>query len=399
MDKNNHTLKPVRLSDYRYPFELWSLAITFTLIVLVYALLIWIFPKDVSQIWKALAVTAAGVAVYMTIVIIQQRAAIGTLVRVGPRQFPELYDISITAAARLSMPPVPVYVERAAGMKVYPLGLWSKPLIVITSSMVDHLEPEDLQFFIARELSHIQAGHTWLRVLLKPLGSDVALIGKLLNTLIFGDWINRAELTADRGALIVCDSLTTSIRAMLKYGVGVRLFNQLDIQEFLDQIHDVSNMSGRITALVAGQPYLTNRVRELTEFALSNKAKQITQGERTQTRILKNLPNEFIQPESAKHRSAPPESILVSVPENRLFMLNTETTSIGRSHDNDIITDSNRASRHHAEIVRHGSEFHIVDKSSNGIWVNGSRIKDRARLKPGDRISIDTLDFVFKQKS
>lgn len=64
------------------------------------------------------------------------------------------------------------------------------------------MEMEDLKFFIARELSHIQAGHTWLRVLLKPLGSDVAIIGKLVNTLIFGDWANRSELTADRGALI-----------------------------------------------------------------------------------------------------------------------------------------------------------------------------------------------------
>ena len=393
------TARSVRLSDYRYPGELWSLVITFTLIALVYALLIWIFPNNLSQILKALAFTLAGVAVYVVFVIIQQRAAIGTLVRASPRQFPELYELSTTAAARLSMRPVRVYVIRAAGMNVYPLGLWSKPLIVITSSMVDHLEMEDLQFFIARELSHIQAGHTWLRVLLKPLGSSVAIIGKLLNTMIFGDWINRSELTADRGAFIVCGSLTTSIRAMLKFGVGVKLFNQMDIQEFLDQIQDVSNVSSRITALVAGQPYLTHRVRALTEFALSAKVQQLTQDEHTQTRILKNLPSEFIQSESAKRNLKAPESLLVSVTDNKQFMLHKEHTSIGRSTENDIVIEHSQVSRRHAEIALQGNEFYIADKgSSNGVWLNGKKIHEPARLTDGDRVLIGKLEYVFTQK-
>jgi len=399
MGKDTPTVRTVRLSDYRYPGELWSLVITFTLITLVYALLIWIFPNNLGQIWKALAFTLAGVAVYVVFVIIQQRAAIGTLVRAGPRQFPELYELSMAAAARLSMRPVRVYVKRAAGMNVYPLGLWSKPLIVITSSMVDHLEKEDLQFFIARELSHIHAGHTWLRVLLKPVGSDVAVIGKLLNTMIFGDWVNRSELTADRGAFVVCESLTTSIRAMLKFAVGVNLFNQMDIEEFLDQIHDVDNIGSRITALVAGRPYLTQRIRKLTEFALSAKVQQVMQDEHTQTRILKNLPSEFVQPGSTDHKSKAPESLLVSVTDNKQFMLRKERISIGRSPENDIVIENNRVSRHHAEIALQGNEFYIADKgSSNGVWLNGKKINEPARLTHDDRISIGGLKYVFTRK-
>jgi hypothetical protein len=347
-----------------------------------------------------LALTVAGAAVYMIFIMIQQRSAIGTLVRASPRQFPELYELSMEAAKRLSMRPVRVYVERAAGMRVYPLGLWSKPLIVITSSMVDHLEKEDLRFFIARELSHIQAGHTWLRVLLKPLGSNVAIIGKLLNTLIFGDWINRSELTADRGAFIVCGSLTTSIRAMLKFGVGVRLFDQMDIQEFLDQIHDVNNIGSRITALVAGQPYLTHRVRSLTEFALSAEVQQLTKDEHTQTRILKNLPSEFVHHGNTKGNLKAPESLLVSVSDNKKFVLCKEHTSIGRSLENDIVIENNRVSRHHAEVVLQGNEFYIADKgSSNGVWLNGKKIEGPVRLAHGDHISIDELKYVYTRKS
>src|SRR4030095_5705266 len=101
---------------------------------------------------------------------------------------------------------------------------------------------DNLQFFIGRELGHIKAGHTWLRTLLKPLGADVPGIGQLLHSVIFGDWINRTEYTADRAGFIACRSLTTAISTMLKFGVGVRLFEKLDIKEFLDQVNQVSSL-------------------------------------------------------------------------------------------------------------------------------------------------------------
>ena len=186
---------------------------------------------------------------------------------------------------------------------------------------------------------------------------------------------------------------------MLRFSVGDNLFSQLDIQEFLDQIHDVSNMSSRITALVAGQPYLTHRVRALTEFALSAKVQDLTQGERNQTRILKSLPSEFVQSGSAKRNSRAPESLLVSVTDNKQFVLRKEHTSIGRSLENDIVIENSHVSRHHAEIVLHGREFYIADKSSsNGVWVNGKQIKEPVRLTPGDHISIEELKYVFTRK-
>lgn len=399
MGNNTHS-DPIKLSDYRYPGEIWSLVVTFTLIALVYALVIWIFPNDHDQVLKVLLITLAGVAVYVVIVIIQQRTAIGTLVHVGPRQFQEVYDLSMSAAERLSMHPVPVYVKRSSDMNIYPLGLWRKPLIVITSSMVDQLSTEDLRFYIARELTHIQAGHTWLRVILKPLGSDVAIIGKLLNSMIFGDWVNRSELTADRGGFIVCRSLTTSIKAMLKLGVGVSLFKQLDIEEFLNQIHDVSNMSGRLTELIAGQLYLTQRVRALTEFALSDRVQEVTHDEHSQTQIIGNLPDSFIRPVGAKEKTKATKFLLVAVADNKQYLLDKKRTGIGRSQENDIVVENNQASRHHADIILQGEEFYIVDKDSiNGVLLNGIRINKPTRITPGDCILISNLEYVFTTQS
>src|SRR5262249_61546371 len=104
--------RPIKLRDYRYPGELLSLSLTFIILILLYALATIRFPTYWSTTLKTQLITVAGLAVYIVSVKLQQRAAFGTLVRVSPRQFPELYDLATQAAERLSSPYVPVYVKR-----------------------------------------------------------------------------------------------------------------------------------------------------------------------------------------------------------------------------------------------------------------------------------------------
>ena len=68
---------------------------------------------------------------------------------------------------------------------------------------------------------------------------------------------------------------------------------------------------------------------------------------------------------------------------------------IGRSKDCDIqIADAN-ASRRHAELRQEGATYWLVDlDSTNGIEVNGSRVK-RAKLSDGDRITFGSTDGIF----
>src|SRR4030095_1879563 len=188
---------------------------------------------------------------------------------------------------RLSSPHVPVYVKRSSEMNIYTLGLWQQPLIVLTSSLVDQMPPDALHFFIGREIGHVEAGHTWLRTLLKPLGADIPIIGKLFNSVIFGDWMNRTEFTADRAGFIACRSLTTAVTTMLKFGVGIRLYEKLDIREFLEQINEVRNVRGHLTEIIAEQPYLTQRIRSLVRFALSEHVGQLVPEKHAHTGILK----------------------------------------------------------------------------------------------------------------
>lgn len=441
--------RQIRLRDYRYPGEVLSLVLTFVIIAALYALAVRFFPSSSKQAVQILIVTAIALVVYVVTVLVQQRSVLGTMVRVGPRQFPELYELAASATERLSADQVPVYVRRSSEQQIYTLGFLSQPLIVITSSMVDQMPKDNLQFFIGREVGHIQAGHTWLRTLLKPVGSEVPLIGKLLNSVIFGDWVNRAEFTADRAGFIACNSLTSAVTGMLRYGVGISLFQKLDIREFLEQINDVRNVSGRVTDIIADQPYLTERIRRLVRFALSEDFKELTRDARMNTQILSALPQNYINtgelPGRAPHtsplmvpaavadnepqlnasgkakvttaiaevqkqtvsdplittdeetdNSPDPNLQLIAIGTNAPHILRRLVTRIGRNLDNDIVVDSDRASRYHAEIVREGKDYVILDKESrNGVWLNGSRIAASARLRPGDRIRIGKLEFTF----
>ncbi len=435
--------RTIRLRDYRYSGEVLSLMLTFVVLLGLYSLATFFFPTTWSATVKALAVTVAGLGVYVTTVKLQQRAAFGTLVRVSSRQFSELYNIATVAAERLSAPHVPVYVKRSSEMNIYTLGFWQQPLIVLTSSLVDQMPPDALQFFIGREIGHVQGGHTWLRTLLKPLGADIPVIGKLFNSVIFGDWMNRTEFTADRAGFIACRSLTTSVTTMLKFGVGIRLYEKLDIREFLEQINEVRNVSGHLTEIMAEQPYLTQRIRSLVKFALSEQVRHLVPEKQAHTGILKDLPTAFINTARLKEvQDAAAENALqltgldtqdIPLPERptltdfdtldtqdgpdengldkRLLLvpqggdtphlLRRRLTRIGRNQDNDIVIQSDRVSRYHTEIQRQGRAFFIVDKNSrNGVWINGHKITANAHtpIQSGDAIRIGRHEFTFKIK-
>jgi hypothetical protein len=268
----------------------------------------------------------------------------------------------------------------------------------------------------------------------------VPIIGKLLNSVVFGDWINRTEFTADRAGLIACRSLTTAVSTMLKFGIGVRLFEKLDIAEFLEQINDVRNVRGHLTEIVAEQPYLTQRIRALIRFSLSDQFKSLAPEKQRHTQILKSIPEKFVtsgigfsdfdddvdaSPAPEERREAitaaetvfdeeitiaeyieiedanapDPHLALVATSGDSSYTLRRCSTRIGRNNDNDIVLDSDRISRYHAEIIREGDEMILVDKQSrNGVWLNGRRTKDSAVIKSGDVIRIGRQEFTFVVK-
>lgn len=72
--------------------------------------------------------------------------------------------------------------------------------------------------------------------------------------------------------------------------------------------------------------------------------------------------------------------------------LDRDITSIGRSHDQNLVLSDRCVSREHATIVREGDTYTIVDQNStHGTYLNAARIQ-RAALKSGDVLQLGSLN-------
>src|SRR5271155_5039877 len=71
-----------------------------------------------------------------------------------------------------------------------------------------------------------------------------------------------------------------------------------------------------------------------------------------------------------------------------VFPLTVDLILIGRGSDAHIMLGHPLVSRQHAQIVREGESWVLVDlQSTHGTYVNGDRI-ERRPLRPGDRIRL-----------
>jgi len=70
--------------------------------------------------------------------------------------------------------------------------------------------------------------------------------------------------------------------------------------------------------------------------------------------------------------------------------LDKPTMLIGRGNDCDIVVNDRQVSRHHAQIVRDGDGYKLVDlNSKNGTFLNGQQLVGETHvLKDGDQVGI-----------
>ena len=79
------------------------------------------------------------------------------------------------------------------------------------------------------------------------------------------------------------------------------------------------------------------------------------------------------------------------------YLITTQGSTIGRSHDSEIFLDDVTVSRKHAAITFLASEsvFEIVDSSSlNGTYINSQSI-EKHKLQTGDQVQVGKFHLVF----
>lgn len=168
---------------------------------------------------------------------------IAASVLVGENQLPHLHNLLLDACKTLDLDPPQLYVHQHPAPNAYTFAMRGKqPFIVLHTSLIDMLTPEEIQAVIAHELGHLKCEHS---VYLTPL-NIIILAASLIPT--WGsviaqsvqaqllEWVRCAEFTCDRAALLATQNPRVVMSVLMKLAGGSpTLAPQLNLDAFIDQ--------------------------------------------------------------------------------------------------------------------------------------------------------------------
>jgi Zn-dependent protease with chaperone function len=226
----------------------------------------------------------------------------GNSIQVGPRQYSTLYRLFRECVRDLDVHPEPtLFVEQNRQVNSYSLGQ-EHPYVVVNTGLLDLLNEAEIRTVFAHEMGHIKCGHTiliqmgiWALNAASMLSEVTLGLGNLVSSgLIFAfyEWRRKAELSADRAALLVTDDLNTVMQTMMKMAGGSTQYgHECSLNEFirqsesyqeldrdgLNQIYKFLLYNGGNGSMLT-HPFPVDRLRYLREWANSAEYRQIRQG-------------------------------------------------------------------------------------------------------------------------
>ncbi len=197
---------------------------------------------------------------------------LGTTIKVTPKQFPSIHQIAAECAEALQVPVPTLYIQNNPLVNAYTFGTDEDAFIVIHSALVDHFDRDELKFVIGHETGHIQNKHVIYNTVLILLKTAASVLRYLLPPaeVALQAWYRRAEVTCDRAGLLCCGDLEAASRSFLKMACGSKkLYEELDVDEYLMQADEGREGVGRLTELFASHPYLPKRIEAMRVFSES----------------------------------------------------------------------------------------------------------------------------------
>lgn len=190
----------------------------------------------------------------------------GQTVKVSEQQLPELNSTYIAIAKNLGITnPPEMFILDGGGVKnAFALKLLGTKYVILTSDVIDACHsagPDCLNFIIAHELAHHQAGHTsfWKNLLIKP---------SLWIPFLGSAYSRACEYTADGIALNTTKNQMDAGRALTILAVGSHLYaKSVEPIKFAAQENAVPSMFGFFVEASQSHPRLTKRVAHIMELS------------------------------------------------------------------------------------------------------------------------------------
>lgn len=214
-------------------------------------------------------------------------------IRVGPTQYPTIEAFRRETAAIIDLDPVPeVFIQQSPEVNAYAIGI-DQPFVVLTTGLVELMDPEALRHVVGHEMGHILSEHAVLRTMLFRLlqmrglmsAIPAGVIGLRVVLAALLEWFRKAELTADRAGLLATQDPAAALRAHA-YLAGATNISELDLPAFLAQAEeylgtqDVRDLVHKLRNLeLLSHPLAVVRAAELQRWAASPEYRQLLGGD------------------------------------------------------------------------------------------------------------------------
>ncbi len=227
----------------------------------------------------------------------------GNALQVGPRQYASIYHLFRECARDLDIFPEPgLFVSQNPQVNSYALGQ-EHPYIILNTGLLDLVDEAELRAVLAHELGHIKCGHPilnqmaiWAMGVASMIGEMTFGLGNLVSSGLiyaFYEWRRKAELSADRAALLVTDDLKCVMKSMMELaGVSTKYAQECSLDEFIrqsEQYRDLDqdglNQVYKFLLYNGGQgtmlshPFPVERIQYLRQWADSAEYRKIRSGQ------------------------------------------------------------------------------------------------------------------------
>lgn len=211
---------------------------------------------------------------------------IASSILVSEQQLPDLHKLLVEAAGILDLEAPQLYVRQHPVPNAYTFAMRGRqPFIVMHTSLIELLTPEEIQAVIAHELGHLKCDHsvylTLANVLVLAAGQLPFPIGSVITQGLQAqimNWVRCAEFTCDRAALLATQDPRITMSVMMKLtGGSPSLVNQLNLDAFIAQARayddisktEIGEMLKQLQTAQLSHPVPVLRAREIDRWASS----------------------------------------------------------------------------------------------------------------------------------
>ena len=212
-------------------------------------------------------------------------------VRVGPNQFPRIWELYCDVCDTLDTPTrYPLFVSQNPIVNAGAYGM-KEPFIILNSGSLVLLSDEQVSYVLGHEVGHVMSDHvlyktmTALLVILAGIGFPIVGLAARAILVALLEWNRKSELSADRAGLLAVQDPEVVMSSMLKMAGGGE-DDETSLPEFIrqaeeyrdsgdaaDQVFKVLNLLGQT------HPFWVLRLAEVRSWIEAGEYDRVLRGD------------------------------------------------------------------------------------------------------------------------